>query len=878
MEINQIDESYLSDYKSENILLRARRNKIACLIAFVFMPIGAAFDYLSSPEQFWNLLGIRITVSGLVIVLYLSQISQTFKKHPVLISMVLSLLLNTSFCFMMYFTEGIASRYYAILSLLILGGGLLMAWTLKETILISLYTLIIYLLSAYFHSLYIDPLERWSLLLNNLYFIFLSGVLGGASSHFYTNARINDFHLRRQLDIRNRELEELDRLKSRFFANISHELRTPLTLILAPLQDLVQNSSAFDEKINYLVKTAHSNALRLLRLVNDLLDVIKLEEGKMQYQGEPIEIGKFLAAMVDSMRHLAGSHRIQIIKRLDHSGNIIIADSYLLERIFINLIGNAIKFTRPDGAITVIEEFDNGNVIIKITDTGIGISKEDLPYIFDRFHQAGNSSTHKTQGTGLGLALVKELTEQMQGHISVSSELGVGTTMQVLFPVSERLDQPASAVERNNNNAHVKIVPQSITEKITPKIIKSSQTITDPVVPAGDNPLVLIVDDEPDMRNYLKSSLENKYRIIAAQDGEQALDFAKKLNPDLILLDLMLPKIDGMEVCKQLKDSDETRHIKIMLLTARIDEGAKINALKNGADDFLTKPYSKVEVQTRLRNLLQTADLENRLRIHNKELENALFTLKQTQSQLIHSEKINALGRLTAGLLHEINNPLNYSLTALQFIQNEPALKSDEILQETFRDIDEGMHRIKSIISELQIYAHPSETSKQETFRFREALGSAVRFTAKEIETIRVIENIQEDDEISGSRGSIVQVLINLLTNAGKAINAIREPGTGEITVTTKSQNGRFNVYMRDNGVGINKDIIQNIFDPFYTSRDVGEGMGLGLSICDTIIKNHGGTLTVTSEPEKWTEFRFDLPAAYQSISDNEQIELQIVK
>jgi len=380
------------------------------------------------------------------------------------------------------------------------------------------------------------------------------------------------------------------------------------------------------------------------------------------------------------------------------------------------------------------------------------------------------------------------------------------------------------------------------------------------------------------MRNYLIGSMEKKYRVMEAMDGEQALKFAKKYNPDLILLDLMLPKLDGLEVCKNLKDGDETRHIKIMLLTARIDEGAKINALKNGADDFLTKPFSKVEVQTRLRNLLQTADLENRLRIHNKELEHALFTLKQTQSQLIHSEKINALGKLTAGLLHEINNPLNYSLTALQFIKHEPVIKSDQILQETFQDIDEGMNRIKTIISELQIFAHPSETNKQDVFHFSEALASAIRFTEKEIGDIRIIQNLQQEDEVFGSHGSIVQVLINLLSNASKAINAVREPGAGEITVTTKSLNGRLQIYLRDNGIGIKKDVIANIFDPFYTSRDVGEGMGLGLSICHTIVKNHGGTLSASSEPGKWTEFSFDFPAAEPAKSEHEQIELHAVK
>ena len=868
-----MDSAILADYKAENTLLRARRNKIACVIACIFMPVGAAFDFLSDPDKFWTLLGIRISVSSLAIVIYILQISKVFRSYSALHSIALVIIINSAFCLLMYFTEGITSRYYATLSLMILGGGLLMAWTPIETTIISIYTLIIYLLSAYLHNLYIDPFENWGQLLNNLYFIFLSGVLGAASSHFYTNARMNDFSLRRQLDIRNKELEQLDRMKSRFFANISHDLRTPLTLILSPIQDLLQNSSRFDEKINGLVKIAHGNALRLLRLVNDLLDVIKLEEGKMNYHGEPVAIGKFLAAMVDSMRHLAESHRITLIKQLDSAVNIITADSYLLERIFINLIGNAIKFTPSGGTITVSEQYQGNEVEIMIADTGIGISKEDLPYIFDRFHQAGNSDTHRTQGTGLGLALVKEITEQMQGQIAVASELGKGTTMRISFPVSEHVtEKDDNLLQLGNYEIH------PVSNKVARTNNRPSLSVINPTLPAGDGPLVLIVDDEPDMRGYLKSSMEDNYRVIEALDGEQALRLAKLHKPELVLLDLMLPKLDGLAVCKILKDLDETKHIKIMLLTARIDEEAKIDALRNGADDFLTKPFSKVEVQTRLRNLLQTAKLENTLRIHNKELETALFTLKQTQAQLIHSEKINALGRLTAGLLHEINNPLNYSITALQFVKNEPAFKTDEILRDTFQDIDEGMNRIKTIISDLQIFAHPSETNKQEDFHFRDTLTSALRFTEKEIGAIRIIQNLQSGDEVHGSRGSIIQVMINLLTNASKAINAVPESRAGEITITTQSHDGRINVYVRDNGIGIKKETMANIFDPFYTSRDVGEGMGLGLSICDTIVKNHGGTLKVRSEEGKWTEFCFDLPASGEVEKVDKHFELQTVK
>lgn len=868
-------------YQSVDLQLRISRNRIACMLGVILMPVGGLLDHLLYPELLSEFIVIRIVVVLLLALIFLSHYTEFGKKHIKWLGIIMIITLNASFCIMMYLSTGVLSRYHSALSVMIISSGILLPWTVEETILVSVVTLFMYFSSCILHGIFYTSTMAWDTLMNNSYFILLSGIIAATSSYFNTRARINDFELRQELDSRNKELEELDRLKSRFFANISHELRTPLTLILAPIQDLLQCSEDFDHKTNSLLSTAHNNALRLLRLVNELLEVIKLEEGKMDYDGEPIDVGDFLAAMIDSMRHLSESNQITLSKNLQPGPHIITADSYMLERIFINLISNAIKFTQAGGSIIISDEVIDNAVVIKVSDTGIGISEADLPYIFDRFHQAGNSSTHRSQGTGLGLALVKELIEIMHGDISVTSKLGSGTTMQITFPLSEQ-EAPEALSNTDKTQEHSEDINTNIHALTNQKaglitIPAKPVSVTTDDIPEGEGPLILVVDDEPDMRNYLVAALEKKYRVIQAQDGEQALNTAQKHKPDFILLDLMLPKIDGLQVCRTLKQDNETKHIKIMLLTARIDEEAKINALKNGADDFLTKPFSKMEVQTRLRNMLQTAELEKSLRIHNKELKDTLSTLKQTQSQLLHSEKINALGKLTAGLLHEINNPLNYALTALQIIKREPAFVDNEILNETLHDIDEGMNRIKTIISELQVFAHPSEDSKHETFHLRDAITSSLRFTANELGDIVVVQELQEDDSVIGSRGSIVQVLINLIGNACKAINATKEQRKGEIIIKTEQKDDRLYVYVRDNGTGIEEAFMANIFDPFYTSRDVGEGMGLGLSICHTIVKNHGGRLSVRSEVGKWTEFNFDLPLVTETI-DNEVLNFQAVK
>ena len=244
----------------------------------------------------------------------------------------------------------------------------------------------------------------------------------------------------------------------------------------------------------------------------------------------------------------------------------------------------------------------------------------------------------------------------------------------------------------------------------------------------------------------------------------------------------------------------------------------------------------------------------------NYELEEKNIKLRSTQAQLIQSEKINAIGSLSAGLLHEVNNPLNYTMTALQLIKMDPHVNSDADLKDTVSDIEEGMTRIKNIVTDLRAFAYPEEADKKNSFAFYEAVESTLRFTASECQDIVRIVNVPKDLMVTASKTHIVQVLINLISNGAKAIYKTGR-GKGEIVIDArKSENGRVNISVSDDGIGMNEETLNKVFDPFFTTNEVGKGMGLGLSVSYTIIKNHGGNLAATSELGKGSKFYFDLP------------------
>jgi signal transduction histidine kinase len=355
--------------------------------------------------------------------------------------------------------------------------------------------------------------------------------------------------------------------------------------------------------------------------------------------------------------------------------------------------------------------------------------------------------------------------------------------------------------------------------------------------------------------------------VLEAVDGQQALEKAAQFLPDIILSDMMMPEKDGLQVCRELRERTSTRSIPVVLLTARADEKTKIDCLAAGASDFLSKPFSLTEIQVRLKNLVDSRLYQKELFIQKQQLENALEHIKETESMLVQNEKLASLGRLSAGLIHEINNPLNYARQGLHIMGRTTELLPEEEradFADTLKDVEDGVNRVIQIISDLRGFTRNTRELGH-AFDLKTTVETGIRFFSHVWKDgVQREVDIPAGLEICGDSNQFVQVFINLVQNALDAM-ATKQYPEGEkpgMRISGHERRDKIVFIIRDNGPGIPQEIKDKIFDPFFTTKDVGQGMGLGLAICNRIIADHGGRVEVLSQPGQFTEFVLEFPSA----------------
>lgn len=390
------------------------------------------------------------------------------------------------------------------------------------------------------------------------------------------------------------KLAETEKMKSDFFSNISHELRTPLSLIISPLEKLMK------EKKNgpniELFQIMHRNATRLLQLVNHLLDLSKLDSKAMKLNLRKRDVITRIKVICSSFESVAFEKQISFSCSWKSEEVIMSFDEEKVEIILYNLLANAFKFTPTGGIISVTVQLLNEELSISIKDSGIGIAPSKLPRIYDRFYQVNNSSVREFEGTGIGLALVKELVELHHGFIEVQSELGKGTEFIVRLPMGISYSDQTEPVDES---LHESFLPDSI--KLLHKEIEKIEVQENEV--AG-LPILLLVEDNTDFRIFSRNLFTDTYQVIEATDGEQGWEKALEYIPDLIITDMMMPKMDGTQLCKKIKEDIRTSHIPVIILTARQSTDSKVKGFETGADDYIAKPFREEELHARVKNLI----------------------------------------------------------------------------------------------------------------------------------------------------------------------------------------------------------------------------------------------------------------------------------
>ena len=383
------------------------------------------------------------------------------------------------------------------------------------------------------------------------------------------------------------QLEENTQAKLDFFTSVSHDLRTPLTLVAGPLEHILEDGQLGQPQKQSL-QMVRRNVDILRQLVNNILDFRKIESGNM-----PLEVSRFNfpTAVKEWMNGFSGSTRTL---RYEGEDTLMIeADMRLLERILFNLLGNSIKHTAQDGTITISVLREGQEAVLKVEDNGEGIPQDKLPYIFDRFYQA----SEPTSGTGIGLALVKAVTELHGGTVSVSSVLGQGTRFLVRLPLTQK---GAKLKESEDAGAYTETFEEVYSREDRSRS-EAARRVTD-----TDRPSILVVDDNADLRHFIASLLEGDYRILTACDGQEALAKALKELPDLVVSDIMMPVMDGLSLCKALKEQLPTSHIPVILLTAKSLEEQRAEGYDSGADAYISKPFSEKVLLSRIGNLLKS--------------------------------------------------------------------------------------------------------------------------------------------------------------------------------------------------------------------------------------------------------------------------------
>ena len=661
------DHELWPDFERETSEKAIRDTKIASLAAASIFPVFVILDNFIYPDLALTFLMIRLVVVAVGVGVFFLMNTQFGARFAREFSMFEYVLFSGSISVMVHLDGGYASPYYAGINLILIAFLFILPLDVRRTAIVC----------AIVYATYIVPIlsigreiTDLPLFMNNNFFLLATMVLVILSSYLHTRMRWHEFVARSGLARANEELKELDILKSQFFANVSHEVRTPLTSIISPVQSLYQGDlGAMTTEQQDIVAQVYRNSLRLLDMINQMLDFARFDARKMQLRLSVVDLDETIRELVTVFNEVTRRKglKLQYLSEVDLPP--LYLDAEKLERILSNLIRNSVKFT-DHGSIIIRARIEGTWLVVEVEDTGVGIPEAELPVIFERFRQVDGSATRRYEGSGLGLTIVKEAVELQKGQISVVSEEKRGTRFIIKIPTNLEELAPDAFIERRNIERRKRDKPHTGPERrrvprrrqdVTRLTIEDlafvdSTTIpptSDETQPAPseekEQPRVLYVEDNEDLRNYVSRMLSRLgHKVDTAVDGQHGWEKLQDALPDVVVSDIMMPRMDGYELLKRMKSEDRTKQVPVILTTAKSEVDSRIEGLQTGADDYLAKPLNMRELDARIRNLVTLRKFQHAV-ARARELERNMKELSQSFSQSLELKD-----RYTAGHSHDV--------------------------------------------------------------------------------------------------------------------------------------------------------------------------------------------------------------------------------
>jgi signal transduction histidine kinase len=849
---------------------RNRKGTLRVLwIGLSLYPTFGVLDYLLAPRSALPLLyGTRALVTLVTLLLLPTVRTAFFARHPNLISSGYMLVAAAGISLMTVFLGGLESPYYAGLSLVIVGTGLLFVW--PPRVVLSTHALII--TSFVVPNLLLAQRSPGVLIsISNLFFLMSTALVVGAGQLFtfrwHREQQVHQIALeetKANLEEAHEQLKQLDHFKSQFFANITHEFKTPLAMILSPLELLLHGEGAPAGTQRATFEMMFRSGMKLLKMIGDLLDLSKLEESRLRLKVSEHDLSEHLRGLCEQVQPLAQRKRIAL-QLVAPEQCAACCDLERMERVFVNLLSNALKFTPDGGHVDVSLEDLGESVRVVVKDDGPGFPPEMAERLFERFFQVDMGETRRHGGTGIGLALAREIVELHGGTIRAESDHGARFTVEVrkdrdhfrnevLDRRSQKREVLSGAREDDRGLMDFTVQMQAREEFRLLEIHEATERRVVQRDPEEDqrSHTCLVVDDTPDVIRLVSMALQPHFRVLSASDGLQGLQAARRELPNLIVTDLMMPGMDGLELTRTLREGTDTRHIPILMLTARGELDDRVAGIDTGVNAYLAKPFSPRELLAAARSLVK---------------------VQAAQADILLTQRMDSLESIAGGLAHEINNPLNYVKNALARVKldaqslMELAQRGDETgemarlekrMRELFDVAESGIRRIAGTVELMGSYSragYARQMRDHDAFEAaRDVIGIVLPATGR---PVQVATHFEGDGRVECVPEEFNQVLTNLVQNA---IEAAPEDGTGLVEVRGRSEAGELVLSVSDNGSGIKPEDRPRLFTPFFTTKGPGRGMGLGLTIAWRVVQNLGGTLSIDSAPGKGACFTLRVP------------------